>query len=108
MAFVYTTVANSIERPDGLKIAAFFILGIVVVSLLSRMRRAFELRATYIRMDEAAMNFVAAVDEGTIRIISHDPKTRNAAAYRRKLAHAAQVNEIGDPRERAVHGGHCG
>ncbi|MEO8222260.1 MAG: amino acid transporter [Specibacter sp.] len=99
VAFIYTTVANSIERPDGLKIAAFFILGIVVVSLLSRMRRAFELRATYIRMDEAAMNFVAAVDEGTIRIISHDPKTRNAAAYRRKLSHAATVNEMGDPRE---------
>ncbi|MHA7306093.1 APC family permease [Arthrobacter sp. TMN-49] len=99
LAFVYTTVANSIERPDGLKIAGLFILGIVVVSLLSRVRRAFELRATYIRMDEAAMNFVAAVDAGTIRIISHDPKTRNAPAYRHKLAHASQVNEIGDPRE---------
>ena len=99
VAFIYTTVANSIERPDGLKIAAMFILGIVVVSLLSRLRRSFELRATYIRMDEAAMNFVAAVDEGTIRVISHDPKTRSAAAYRRKLAHAAEVNEIGDPRD---------
>lgn len=99
VAFVYTTVANSIERPDGLKIAALFILGIVVVSLLSRLRRSFELRATYIRMDEAAMNFVAAVDEGAIRVISHDPKTRSAAAYRRKLAHAAQVNEIGNPHD---------
>ncbi|MFQ4147619.1 amino acid transporter [Arthrobacter sp. LAPM80] len=96
LAFIYTTVANSIERPDGLKIALLFILGIVLVSLLSRLRRSFELRATYIRMDEAAMGFVAAVDEGTIRIISHDPKTRNAAAYRRKLAHAAEVNELGD------------
>jgi len=99
VAFIYTTVANSIERPDGLKIALLFILGIVIVSLLSRMRRSFELRATWIRMDESAMNFVAAVDEGTIRIISHDPKTRSASAYRRKLAHAAEVNEIGDPRE---------
>ncbi|MGP9502109.1 APC family permease [Specibacter sp. AOP5-B1-6] len=99
VVFVYTTVANSIERPDGLKIALLFILGIVVVSLLSRLRRSFELRATYIRMDEVAMNFVAAVDEGTIRIISHDPKTRSAAAYRRKLAHAALVNEMGNPRE---------
>jgi len=99
LVFLYTTVANSIERPDGLKIALLFILGIVVVSLLSRMGRAFELRATYIRMDEAAMNFVASVDEGTIRIISHDPKTRNAAAYRRKLNHAVTVNEMGDPHD---------
>ncbi|PYI39535.1 amino acid transporter [Arthrobacter psychrolactophilus] len=98
LAFLYTTVANSIERPDGLKIALMFILGIVVVSLLSRIRRSFELRASYIRMDEAAMSFVAAVDEGTIRIISHDPKTRSASAYRRKLAHATQVNAMGDPR----------
>ena len=97
VVFVYTTVANSIERPDGLKIALLFILGIVIVSLVSRLRRSFELRATYTRLDEAAMNFVAAVDEGTIRIISHDPKTRNAAAYRRKLAHAAMINEMGNP-----------
>ena len=94
---VYTTVANSIERPDGLKIALLFILGIVIVSLVSRLRRSFELRATYTRLDEAAMNFVAAVDEGTIRIISNDPKTRNAAAYSRKLAHAAMINEMGNP-----------
>ncbi|ALE04984.1 amino acid transporter [Arthrobacter sp. ERGS1:01] len=98
-AFIYTTVLNSFERPDGLKIALLFILGIVVVSLLSRVRRAFELRATYIRMDEAAMKFVAALDEGAIRIISHDPKTRNAASYRRKLNHAVTVNEMGNPRD---------
>ena len=97
VVFVYTTVANSIERPDGLKIAVLFILGIVLVSLLSRLRRSFELRATYVRLDEDAMNFVAAVDEDTIRIISHDPKTRSASAYRRKLSHAAQVNDIGNP-----------
>lgn len=97
LAFLYTTVTNVIERPDGIKIAALFILGIVVVSLLSRLRRSFELRASYIRLDEAAMNFVADIDGGHIRIISHDPKTRSAAAYRRKLAHAAEVNEIGEP-----------
>lgn len=99
VAFMYTTVANSIERPDGLRIALLFILGIVLVSLLSRIRRSFELRATYIRLDEAAMNFVAAVDEGGLRIISHDPKTRSSSAYRRKLAHAAHVNDIGNPKE---------
>ena len=36
LVFVYTTVVNVIERPDGVKIAAFFIGAIVVVSLVSR------------------------------------------------------------------------
>ncbi|HKN56298.1 MAG TPA: amino acid transporter, partial [Amycolatopsis sp.] len=36
LVFLYTTVANVIERPDGVKIAAFFILFIVTTSLISR------------------------------------------------------------------------
>src|SRR5690349_14212389 len=39
LVFVYTTVVNVVERPDGVKIAAFFIGAIVVVSLLSRLYR---------------------------------------------------------------------
>ena len=44
LVFVYTTVVNVIERPDGVKIAAFFIAAIVVVSLVSRALRSTELR----------------------------------------------------------------
>ncbi|WP_427016581.1 amino acid transporter [Pseudarthrobacter sp. P1] len=99
VAFVYTTVANSIERPDGLKIAGLFILGILVVSFMSRVRRSFELRATHIQLDRAAMDFMADIPEDTLRIISHDPKTSDAGAYRRKVDHAASVSQIGDPRD---------
>jgi hypothetical protein len=42
--FVYTTAANIIERPDGVRIAAFFIGATVAVSLLSRVSRSGELR----------------------------------------------------------------
>ena len=42
--FVYTTVSNVIERPDGVKIGACFILAIVTVSIVSRVKRVFELR----------------------------------------------------------------
>ena len=44
IVFAYTTIANMIERPDGLKIASWFILAIVISSFGSRMRRSTELR----------------------------------------------------------------
>jgi hypothetical protein len=92
--FVYTTLANVIERPDGIKIAAMFILGIVVVSFASRVRRSFELRATHISMDQKALEFTAANEEGPIRIIAHEPKRLSADRYREKLAHAEQANHL--------------
>jgi hypothetical protein len=42
--FVYVLVVNVIERPDGLRIAGWFVLAIVVASLYSRWARASELR----------------------------------------------------------------
>lgn len=94
LVFVYTTVVNSIERPDGLKIAALFILGIMVVSFISRMRRAFELRATHIKMDEKALEFTANAVEGPVRIIAHEPKHLSASRYREKLQHAQQASHL--------------
>jgi hypothetical protein len=47
---VYATIANVIERPEGAKIATCFIIGIIVVSFLSRVVRAFELRVTAVHL----------------------------------------------------------
>jgi hypothetical protein len=44
LVFVYTTVAIVIEKPDGIKIAACFVGGILVSSISSRMARSTELR----------------------------------------------------------------
>jgi hypothetical protein len=44
VVFFYTTAANMIERPDGIKIASCFIAAIMASSFLSRMRRSTELR----------------------------------------------------------------
>src|SRR3954451_11938185 len=52
--FVYTTVANILERPDGLRIGALFILAILVVSFVSRGRRGFELGGAGVTFDRAA------------------------------------------------------
>ncbi|MDQ3941852.1 MAG: amino acid transporter, partial [Actinomycetota bacterium] len=74
LVFVYTLVANVIERPDGIKIASFFIVGIVVASLVSRIYRTTELRAERIELDEAAQRFVDEASQGgEIHIVSHRP-----------------------------------
>lgn len=39
LVFAYTTAVNVIERPDGIRIASFFIVTIVFVSMLSRIDR---------------------------------------------------------------------
>ncbi|WP_438502359.1 amino acid transporter [Arthrobacter pityocampae] len=92
--FVLTTAVNIVARPEGLKIAGCFILGIIVISFVSRSRRAFELRATSIRLDEAALSFVSAQDDGDILLIAHEPKRLSSAAYRHKLQHACRVSHV--------------
>ena len=44
LVFIYTTIANVYEKPDGIKIATFFILTILVTSFWSRYARSRELR----------------------------------------------------------------
>ncbi len=86
VVFVYTTVDNTIERPDGIRIGALFILAIIVVSLVSRIGRSFQIRATSVTFDEAASEFVQEeATEGAIRIISHEPtEVESREVYERK------------------------
>lgn len=86
--FAYTTVVNVFERPDGVRIAALFIVGIIAVSIISRVQRSFELRATSITLDAAALDFVTtdAEEFGAISIIANEPDEGDAAEYRTKLA----------------------
>ncbi|MCA1729727.1 MAG: amino acid transporter, partial [Actinobacteria bacterium] len=72
LVFVYTLVANVMERPEGIKIASFFIIAIVVTSLVSRLWRTTELRAESIELDETASGFVEEASQGEkIHIIAH-------------------------------------
>src|SRR5687767_15713567 len=48
LVFVYTTIQNIHERPEGIKIASFFILTIILASLFSRVYRSTELRVDQI------------------------------------------------------------
>ena len=82
--FVYTTVDNVLERPDGVKIGACFIAAIIVVSLVSRLRRSFELRVTDVHLDATAQRFVRDCARRTIRLVANEADDRSVAEYAAK------------------------
>ncbi|MCX5522712.1 amino acid transporter [Streptomyces bobili] len=92
--FLYTTVVNVIERPDGVKIGACFIAGIILVSLLSRLARAFELRVTSVTLDPMAERFVRDMASRKIRFIANEPDQRDQAEYRDKIEQIRQDNDV--------------
>jgi hypothetical protein len=84
VVFAYTTVTNIVERPDGIKIASLFILGIVVASFISRAMRTTEIRVQKIDLDNTAQDFLNDLAEGEIRIVTNRRETGDAAEYRFK------------------------
>jgi hypothetical protein len=84
LIFLYTTVVNIIEQPEGLRIALMFILGIIVVSLISRVWRSTELRAERVELDPRAQQFIAEASRGTLRIIANRKQAGDAQEYRLK------------------------
>ncbi|MFF3371660.1 amino acid transporter [Streptomyces sp. NPDC002680] len=92
--FLYVTVVNVIERPDGVKIGACFIAGIILVSLLSRLARAFELRVTSVSLDDMAERFIRDMASRKIRFIANEPDQRDKAEYRDKIEQIRQDNDM--------------
>ncbi len=101
--FVYTTVANVFERPEGVQLASLFIVTIIVVSFASRARRAFELRAIEVSFDDRAAWLIDKIAaSGTIRVVTHDREAddiRHPEDYREKEAEQRLESHIpvGDP-----------
>ena len=73
--FVYTTVLNIFERPEGIKISTFFILAMMFTSFLSRAMRSTELRITSIRWDDAARDLLKDDDDRIFHIVAHSPES---------------------------------
>lgn len=94
VVFVYTTIANIIERPDGLKIAGCFIVAIVLVGFVSRAVRSTELRATSVQLDPGAETIMTAGCGGVIRLVANDPATTDAQRYLDNLQHAGLAHRI--------------
>jgi hypothetical protein len=94
--FAYTLTDNVIERPDGIKIAALFIIAIVTVSLVSRATRSTELRFTGIEFDDAAQRIIdEEAAAGEILIIANEPDARDRAEYSEKEAEERDDHHLG-------------
>jgi hypothetical protein len=97
VVFVYTTVLTVVGQPEGIKIAAWFIVAIIASSLVSRVLRSTEIRIEDIRYDQMAGRFVSeAVDRQAVRIIASRPNTGLPAEYARKLADAKRSHHLPD------------
>lgn len=99
LIFVYTTIQNIHERPEGIKIASFFILTIILASLFSRVYRSTELRVERIELDDKARQFIKDAAKGTIRIISNRRDRGDADEYAHKEHEKRTSNHIptGEP-----------
>ena len=72
--FAYTTLANIVERPEGLKISSIFIGCILLSSFVSRVMRSTELRITEVELDEAAASILAEDEDQIIRLVARGPE----------------------------------
>jgi hypothetical protein len=94
MVFFYTTVTNIIERPDGIRIAAFFIGSIMFVSMVSRVWRSTELRTERVVLDEVAQRYIDEICTGTVRIIANELDAGDAEEYFLKEQEVREDNHI--------------
>lgn len=96
VVFIYTTVNNCIQRPDGLKIGFCFIAAIVLVSLFSRIARSFELRINDVQLDAAADRFVRDCARRRIRLVANEPGELDEAEYSEKVHQISADNDLPD------------
>lgn len=95
LVFVYTTGVNIIERPDGIQIASFFIVAIVITSLVSRVWRSTELRVAEVKFDEVAERLLEEVSlNGIIRVLANHPDDRTSREYLAKEQEEREASHI--------------
>ena len=97
LIFAYALIANVIEKPDGIVISAFFIIGIIVISFASRVTRVTELRADDIVFDDAAAAFIdECIAAGKLHVIANKRQAGDLAEYRDKEREQRKLNPIPD------------
>jgi hypothetical protein len=96
LILLYALIENVIEKPDGLAISAFFIVGIVVISLVSRVARTTELRADVIRFDGPARRFIteSLAHDGALNLIANRRQAGDVREYAEKEADQRGRNAV--------------
>ena len=99
LVFIYTTVVNIVEQPEGIKIATIFIVAIVISSLFSRVWRSTELRVDRVELDDKAREFIRKAAKGTVRIITNRIDRGDVQEYEFKENEKRMDNHIpaGEP-----------
>ena len=86
LVFALHHLVNIVERPEGVKIASWFIVTIIVTSLISRVLRSTELRVQSVEPDETARRFMHEAEGGPVRIIANRPDIGSARGVRAQAA----------------------
>lgn len=94
LVFFYTTASNIVLRPEGIKIASFFIVTIVATSMVSRVLRSTELRVQGVDFDEAAARFIEEAGAQGVQLIANRPDTGLKAEYDAKLREASETHHL--------------
>ena len=95
LVLLYALVDNVIEKPDGIAISFGFILGIGVLSLVSRVWRSTELRADRIEFDDTARELLAdAIASGELHLIANKRQAGDALEYQLKEQEQRETNPI--------------
>jgi hypothetical protein len=88
--FAYTLIANVIERPAGVIIAAIFILLLIFTSAVSRYYRATEMRVAEVRfVDDESAKLWKSIAGKKVNLVPHHA---NDAAYRKNLIRKIEEN----------------
>jgi amino acid transporter len=96
LVFLYALVDNILEQPDGIMISAFFIAGIIAISLVSRVARTTELRVESVEFDEAARGFISdsIAFDGALNLVANKRATGEKAEYAEKEFEQRGMNPV--------------
>jgi hypothetical protein len=96
LVLLYALIENVIEKPDGITISAFFILGIIAISLVSRVTRTTELRADHIEFDDDARRFVtdSLAYDGALHLVANRRQAGDKAEYDEKENAQRRMNPV--------------
>ncbi|MGP3974012.1 amino acid transporter [Streptomyces sp. 8N114] len=99
VVLLYALVYNIVDKPDGIAISGLFIVGIVLVSLVSRVSRTTELRADRIVFDPAARGFITdtLAYDNSINIIANRRQAGDRTEYSLKEREQRGTNPVPGP-----------